>query len=196
MEPNLSTFIVEGHFDYRPWPEIRHTALVLRKLARKHRQGSRHTAVVLTAFSVEGFCQTLGPEVLANIWFRKKKPAEGFGVLTKLKMIGKQCGVHVDYQDFPWIEIKKLFDARDMIAHPKPTRRGVSRVVIAPVDADPRDLFYGVLNEEYEPTHNVEALDKLAEVVDAALLSIWVGAEKPEAAFLIHGGGFWSMSSA
>jgi hypothetical protein len=190
-------FEVSGHFDYRPWPEIRHTAFVLRKLAREYQPGSKHTAlaaVVLTAFSVEGFCQTLGPEVLNDIWLQTRKPAEAFGVLTKLKLIGSKCGIPVDYEKSPWLEIKQLFDARDKIAHPKPARLKVQGKVTAPGDADPRDLFYGVMSAEYEPLHNVEVLDRVAMMIDDALRSIWVAAGKDEAAFLIHGGGFWSAT--
>jgi len=58
---------ISGDHDYRPWPELRHAAASLRKIAAEYKPGSAHTttaALVMMAFSVEAFVQTLGPEVL------------------------------------------------------------------------------------------------------------------------------------
>lgn len=108
---------IKGKSRYLPWPELYHSARSLFAVAREYKPGSAHVvtaAVVLSAFAVEGFCQTLGPQVLRETWDAPKQPSTGQGsevgskkakkfgderlpVCDKLKKIGKACGVSVDY---------------------------------------------------------------------------------------------------
>ncbi len=108
---------LKGRTNYLPWPELYHSARSLFDVAREYKPGSAHVAtaaVVLSAFAVEGFCQTLGPQVLHASWNPPAQPQAGqddgglcikvkkFGderlpVCDKLKKIGKACGVQVDY---------------------------------------------------------------------------------------------------
>lgn len=77
--------------------------------------GSNHTisaALVMTAFSVEAFIQTVGPEVLPDTWIAGDKPVERWRALDKLKAIGKATEIAVDYGSLPWSNIKELFQAR------------------------------------------------------------------------------------
>jgi len=69
----------KGRAPYASWPAMCHAAASLRNTARDHRVGSNHTisaALVMTAFSVEAFIQTIGPEVLPETWDAGDKPVE------------------------------------------------------------------------------------------------------------------------
>jgi hypothetical protein len=189
---------IQGAFPYLPWPEMRHAAWSLRRVAREHPRGSAHTisaAVVMTAFSVEAFCQTLGPMVLASRWTAEKRPAERWPVLKKLKEIGKAVSVSVDYGKEPWKGISELFDARDRLAHAKLDSGETDRVIDVPNGIDPVDHLYQLLDEEFQPLHDLDKLDQLAGQIDDALRPIWVGAGNSEDLFAWKGMRHWNVTA-
>ena len=179
-----------GSAPYLPWPEMRHSAKTLRKIAREFPLGSAHTisaVVVMTAFSVEAFCQTLGPVVLREKWTNGRRPAERWPVLDKLREIGKATGNPVDYGKEPWNRIADLFKARDLLAHAKPDPRKFDREFEVPEGVDPIDAVYASLKIEFQPLHNLQKLDSLAAEIDSALLPIWVAAGNSDYSFTWHG---------
>lgn len=193
----VTRFRIQGEFPYLPWPEIRHAALSLRRVAREQERGSFHTlsaAVVMTAFSVEAFCQTLGPKLLADIW-EGDKPAERWPVLKKLKAIGRATSTVVDYGRPPWNKISELFDARDRLAHAKPESGEVNRIIEVPEGIDPVDHLYGILEREFQPLHDIDKLDELSRQIDDAFLPIWVAAGNTPGSFVWKGLRHWKISA-
>jgi hypothetical protein len=194
----VTRVLAKGLAPYAPWPVMRHAAASLRKTAREHRVGSNHTisaALVMTAFSVEAFIQTVGPEVLPDTWIAGDKPVERWRVLDKLKAIGKATEIAVDYGSLPWSNIKELFQARDRLAHAKPDDREFELIVSVPDGADERDVLTAALEEQFQPLHNLDKLDALAQEIDGALLAVWVAAGHDEFSFTWHGMNSWSLTA-
>ena len=188
----------KGRAPYAPWPAMRHAAASLRKTARDHRVGSNHTisaALVMTAFSVEAFIQTIGPEVLPDTWDAGDKPVERWRVLDKLKAIGNATHIAVDFGASPWSGIKELFHARDRLAHPKPDDREFELMLTIPDGADEREVLAAALEEQFQPLHNLDKLDALAREIDAALLTMWMAAGHDEFSFTWHGMNSWSLTA-
>jgi hypothetical protein len=188
----------KGRAPYAPWPAMRHAAASLRNTARKHPVGSNHTisaALVMTAFSVEAFIQTIGPEVLPDTWDVGEKPVERWRVLDKLKAIGKATGVAVDFGVPPWSGIKELFQARDRLAHAKPDHREFELMLTIPDGADEREVLAAALEEQFQPLHNLDRLDALAQEIDQELLTIWTAAGHDEFSFTWHGMNSWSLTA-
>lgn len=187
---HMTRYRIEGTFPYLPWPEMRHAAWSLRRIAREHPRGSAHTisaAVVMTAFSVEAFCQTVGPQVLVDIWTSGKYPAERWSVLDKLKEIGKRTGSTINYGEAPWSEIKELFKARDRLAHAKPEEGKVDRIIDVPDGIDVVDYYDEIREREFQSLHDVDRLERLAGDIDTALLPIWIAAGNTEGSFIWKG---------
>ena len=191
MLSEKKTAAIIGDHDYRPWPELRHAAASLRKIAAEYEPGSAHTttaALVMMAFSVEAFVQTLGPGVLKEEWTQGKRPAERWPVTQKLKEIGRKLSVRVDYGKCPWKDIKDLLEARDDLAHAKPALREASGTIeVLPGGGVAPDAFRPPLIERYEPFHNLDVLNRLARVIDDALLPLWVAAGNDKRTFTMHG---------
>jgi hypothetical protein len=175
---------------------MRRAAASLRNTARDHRVGSNHTiaaALVMTAFSVVAFIQTIGPEVLPDTWDAGDKPVERWRVLDKLKAIGKAIGIAIDFGASPWSGIKELFQVRDRLAHAKADHREFELVLTIPDEADEREVLAAALEEQFQPLHNLDKLDALAQEIDTALLTIWMVAGHDEFSFTWHGMNPWSL---
>ena len=188
----------QGRAPYAPWPAMRHAAASLRKVAHEHQMGSNHTvsaALVMTAFSVEAFIQSVGPEVLPETWNAGDKPVERWRVLDKLKAIGAATGVAIDFGSSPWSGIKELFQARDRLAHAKPNDREFDFIVTIPDGADEWDVVNAAVEEKFQPLHDLDKLDALAKEIDVALLAIWVAAGHDEFSFTWHGMSYWSLTA-
>jgi hypothetical protein len=183
---------VSNEFDYRPWPEIRHTAAVFRKMASDAPSGGAHllrAALVFTAFSVEAFVQQLGPDVFTTQWpVLERKP-----VLAKLKLIAKQLSIDIDFGRQPWHDIELLFTARDSLAHAKPRKE------LFEIHCPARDLdsllmdLPKIVRERIHPNANLEWLSAISLRIDDALRPVWVAAYKHDHQFLAAGS---TMSSA
>lgn len=183
---------VSNKFDYRPWPELRHTASVLRQLAAEAPKGSAHlvrAALVFTAFSVEGFVQTLGPGVFGEEW----EVFERLPVLKRVKLMGKRLGVEVDFGRQPWQDVKALFEARDSLAHAKP--RQIALDIHCPTnDHDELLMQIGrIMRETAHPKADATWIGGVSQSIDEALQEIWDAAGREPAEFLAFGS---TMSSS
>src|SRR5450830_1050654 len=67
-------------------------------------------SMIMSAFAVESFCNTVGVKVVPN-WNDRNSP------LDKLKIICDSLMVQYDLSQEPWAEIKKLFKFRNLAAH-------------------------------------------------------------------------------
>lgn len=190
---------LQGRSRYLPWPELYHAAKSLYGVAREYPTGSTHVttaAVVLSAFAVEGFCQTVGPVVLADSWLTGEKPDERLRIRDKLKKIGKASGVSVNYGKQPWKSVAELFAARDELAHAKPQLHQVSEIISVPAGDDPRFHLHEALRRKHRPLHDVDKLEALMKDIDAGLREIWTGAGMQPSNMNLMGGSQWSWSLA
>lgn len=173
----MPTYRITGKFDYQAWPEMTHSARMLRSMARDTAQGHTHlvaAAVVMTAFSVEAFALTLGPRVYGQAWTSGDPPAERFKLRTKIKEIAKKFGISVDYGCKPWKDIADLIRARDLMAHPAPRARPINEVVEAADEHLARMMVSEVVDKVHHPMHDIDVLDEAADRVERALVEIWV----------------------
>ena len=192
----------EGEQRYLPFPHIHHAAKSLRRLARTTEVGRYHleaAALVMTAFTVEAFCQTLGPDVLGASWTTspggRKRPIERRSLEDKLKAIGKAVKVPVDFGKKPWSLISDLMSARDELAHGKhlsSERTRFNWTLDVPEDADPYDVLRGHLRNALFPLHQIDRLEEAAKEIDAGLLRLWVAAGNPDYTFDQTGMTSWS----
>lgn len=190
---------LKGRSRYLPWPELHHAARSLFAVAREYPPGSAHVAtaaVVLSAFAVEGFCQTVGPVILADTWLTGEKPDESLGIRAKLKKIGKASGVAVDYGKQPWKGVAELFAARNELAHAKPKLFEVSEMLTLQADEDPRFHLHEALRRKHRPLHDVDRLEALMKEIDAGLREIWAGAAMQPSNMNLMSGSQWSWSIA
>lgn len=193
LSDGLQKVRVSGQYEYRPWPELRHAARVLRFIAKDLPEGSTHVltaAVVLGAFSVEAFIQTMGPKVFGDDWPKYERKA----VMEKLKLVGVKVGVRVDFGKLPWKRIKDLMKARDALAHAKPAVHVANETLILPASADPREALHKMLDAKYKPLHNLEELEKIADMIDCAFTEIWQASGEQSYKMNKFGGSVWSMS--
>lgn len=192
----------EGEQRYLPFPHIHHVAKSLRRSARTTEVGRyslEAAALVMTAFTVEAFCQTLGPDVLGVAWTTspdgKKPPIERRSVKDKLKAIGKAVNEPVDFDQKPWSLISNLMSARDELAHGKhlsSERTRIKWTLDVHDDADPYDVLRGYLRDALFPLHQIDRLEEAAEEIDAGLLRLWVAAGNPDYTFNQTGMTSWS----
>lgn len=196
-------FVGEQH--YLPFPHIHHAAASLRRLARTIEVGRYHiesSALVMTAFSVEAFCQTLGPDVLGEAWTTSsnssKRPIERSSVTDKLKAIGRAVGVPVDFGKEPWSKIVTLMAARDELAHAKhlsSVRTSIDLTLDIPDTADPYDVLKAHLRRKLFPLCDIDTLDTIAGDIDAGLLRLWEAAGKPAHTFDQVGMSSWTAKA-
>jgi hypothetical protein len=181
-EPTSAKVDIGGTESYRPGPDLRNGARVLRELAVSPTiKGSRYLLIgslVFTAFCVEAFCQAYGKQILGEeLWVigdrskKKPKPAERWPVLDKLKAMGRSVDVPVNYGSAPWRDISLIVKARDELAHARPELRSV-RVNGVDNDADYDAVFRAELTKKYEPLLEAERLGLIAGRVDQALKNI------------------------
>ncbi|MCW0447214.1 hypothetical protein [Xanthomonas sacchari] len=193
----MATFRVQGDSDYEAWPETVHAARSMRRIARSTRVGHAHAltaAVVMTAFSIEAFVQTVGPSFYGLAWTAKPRPAERLPIREKLKHIGREVGVPVDYGAQPWKQAADLLSARDALAHPKPESRGAT-IDLQAADADEaiakwRDLTFA----RHNPMHNIDALDRVATDIEGALLAIWTASGRSGDVLTTWGMTMWQVT--
>jgi hypothetical protein len=145
---------------------------------------------------VEGFCQTVGPVILADTWLNGEKPDERLRIRDKLKKIGKASGVAVNYGTHPWKAVAELFAARDELAHAKPKLFQVSEVLMLPADGDPRYHLHEALRRKHQPLHDVDRLEAVMNDIDAGLRRIWEGAAMKPSNMNAMGSSQWSYSLA
>ncbi len=188
-----------GEASYHPWPELNHAARVLRRAAREQGASKLHVvtgAVVLTAFAVEAFCQTLGPDLFPDRWASGAKPLVEKAVLRKLELIGHEVGVDVDYNQEPWIHVSALFEAKRQLLTPSSSPVPLDEDVSVDEDADPRFDVHAAVQRHFRPLHNLVQLEKVAAEVNKGLLNIWDAAGGAEAVLDVLGHTSWAIQSA
>ena len=192
----------KGEQRYLPFPHIHHVAQSLRRSARTTEVGRYHleaAALVMTAFAVEAFCQSLGPDVLGAAWTTspdsKKPPIERWSLKDKLKAIGKAVNEPVDFGQKPWSLISDLMNARDELAHGRhlsSERTTINWTLDVPDGADPYDVLRGHLRDSLFPLHQIDRLEAVTKEIDAGLLRLWVSAGNPDYTFDQTGMTSWS----
>lgn len=153
-------------------------------------------AVVMTAFSVEAFVQTLGPQVYGEDWTRHPRPAERLPVKVKLKCIGKHFGRPVSYGADPWRDLARLMEARDRAAHPRPEEVPVREVVDAEDATVALDQARTSAFIRANPMHDIGALDTAANSIEAGLIEIWVASGGTRHVLKGWRQGVWGVSLA
>lgn len=125
-------------------------------------------SLVLLAFAVEAFVQTVGPAVFATDWLQGRR-YERAGYRETLPKIGQRAGVSVDFTKDPWSSIDRLFKARHGLVHPKPGVREFEKPATYLRNADPRDIAYALAAESWEPLISEVALADLDADVRRAI---------------------------
>ncbi|MFP3745518.1 hypothetical protein SB816_20795 [Achromobacter sp. SIMBA_011] len=196
---DVQRYAIRDDHDYKPIADLRHGARVLLEDARQHPEGSHYkwmSAVVLLASTVEAFCQTLGPEVLKEMWDTGRNPIEKkAGPLKKLELIAKRAKVFKGHEDPRWQLLSEVFDARNGFAHPKPaTMRSVCIVECRYDELNLRSAE-AIRNFRF-PLLNPTRLDEVAAAVDAVLLEIWLALGKRQHDLYMQGIsiGSWSLA--
>ena len=72
-------------------------------------------AVLLAAFAIESFANTIAERVLASWPEVERKPC-----IVKLSLLAHQLNVSFCMSEKPWSEAKSLFDLRNDLVHAKP----------------------------------------------------------------------------
>jgi len=194
----------EGEQSYLPFPHIHHAAKTLRKLASTTEMGRYHlesAALVMTAFAIEAFCQTLGPEVFGEKWANPpdgSRPMERCSVKAKLKAIGKAVNVPVSFGLNPWLLIAELMRVRDDLAHGKPLppeRTKIDVTLNVPDGIDPYDVVHTHMRDLMFPMHRIDRLEAAAEEIDKGLRRLWVVAGNPDYMFARSSISSWSATA-
>lgn len=169
------TFGITIEKDFRPFPVFWHASECLREIRESGGKGSYWAglaALITLAFAIEGFCQTEGPKVFGDDWLSGRE-IERKSVADKFKLLGKAVGVGVNYGKLPWRDVKRVLDARNSLAHPRPAKRSSSGEVMVGPDEHPMDAAGHLVMEAWEPLLQLETAQKIASSVDAAIKEIW-----------------------
>lgn len=129
---SVPKFYIKVQSDYRPVPEMLHGASSLLRLAIDEPLGSHWKlmgALLLLSGAVEGFCNTVGPDLFGSAWDGGKRPMERRGPVEKLRAIARHVKVPFSVGRPPWKEMKDLVDTRNGLMHPRPRFRTVEDVV-------------------------------------------------------------------
>ena len=77
---------------------------------------------------------------------------------------------------------------RDDLAHAKPALRKASGTTeVLPGGAVAPDALRPLIVEKYQPFHDLDVLNRLAQLIDEALLPLWVAAGNDKLTFTMHG---------
>ncbi|MEW9571327.1 hypothetical protein ABQJ54_06165 [Rhodanobacter sp. Si-c] len=194
----------KGEQPYLPFPHIHHAAKTLRKLAGTTEMGRYHlesAALVMTAFAIEAFCQTLGPEVFGEKWTNPPdggRAMERCSVKAKLKAIGETVNVPVSFGLRPWSLIAELMQARDDLAHGKPLPPELTKIDVTldvPDGIDPYDLVRAHMRNLMFPMHRIDRLETAADEIDTGLRRLWVAAGNPDYTFAQGSMSSWSATA-
>lgn len=169
LKPKRATFRVRH--EYRPVAELLHGSWSLRDSARRDPIGAHWKcmgSLVLLAFSLEAFCQRVGPDLFKADWLKGKK-VEGLGLKRKLTAIGENVGVDVDFNVAPWQGIARLYAARSGLAHAKTGIRELVDTMNYASDVDPHEVAKALAAAQWEPLINEDALDEVDQDVRSGL---------------------------
>lgn len=198
MASTKKAYAISATRNYRPFGMLMHAARSLGEIGRSETKGSGWANVgglVLLAFGIEAFCQEHGPKLFAEKWLGEKG-VERKPIHEKLKLIGKELGVVVDYGEHPWSDVGDLMRVRDSLAHPKPSE-DQKTVELLLTDEEQSGLYgTNIIRQPWEIMSEPTRAAKVELNVRAALevLLVALGTNKWEMEFM--GSGGYSMSLA
>ncbi|MEO7641009.1 MAG: hypothetical protein ABIU07_06325 [Ramlibacter sp.] len=166
---------IEIEREYLPMPELWHASRSIFEAAEVGAPGYGHlllASMTLLAFTVEAFVQTYGPKTFASDEWTGSKGIERKPVRDKLKQIAKRHGVVIDYGKQPWVDIAKLLNARDAIAHPRPALISHSGPISIGEFDHPQAAAESMVTLEWEELLGIERLQKTFDSVETALETI------------------------
>jgi len=167
-------FEVRREFDYRPAPVLLHGSQSLLARSQVEPIGAlwkRMGALLLAAFTVEGFINTVGPVLFKDRW----TDSDGVRGLEwkswdfKLKQIAKVSGASIDFGQRPWSSVQEVFKARDHLAHPKPRKEYLAPIVVTCYEDEVDALVEELAMTKFDRLLQAEALGQAIADIEAAL---------------------------
>ncbi len=185
----MPTFHIGIETTYRPVPEMLLGAESLIKLADDP-AGSRWKlmgALLLLAGAIEGFCNTVGPELFGRDWddpggkrFERKSPIE------KLREIARKAGVPFDLSVEPWKSIGDLVETRHFLMHPRPYSESIDATVTCR-EEDLNAEADRVAATKWSPLLNLDTAEKTKDAVVEGLTRLWTGLGHDPHQMRLHG---------
>lgn len=134
--PKATQLVIRKQRNCAPHSDLLYGAKALLKLSEdddSNRNYLRMAAILLCAFSFEGYLNSLGRKLMPR-WesFERK-----YSWNDKAKLIAETLGAPIDAGKEPFQTIKQIFQFRDKVAHPKP--ENIEREL--PVPKSPSDFF-------------------------------------------------------
>jgi len=128
-------------------------------------------ALLLAAFTVEGFINTAGPFLFEDRWNcgEVKRRLERKSWSCKLKLIAKGSGASIDFGERPWSSVKRVFEARDHLAHPKPRNDHLPPTVVECQEDEVDALVDELTMTTFDRLLRAEDLEFVVADIEAAL---------------------------
>lgn len=167
-------FEVQREFDYRPVPVLLHGSQSLLARSREEPIGAlwkRMGALLLAAFTVEGFINTVGPMLFKDRW-KDSDRARGLEWKSwdfKLKQIAKVGGISINFGERPWSSIQDVFKARDHLAHPKPRKDYLAPSVVTCYEDEVDSLVEELAMTKFDRLLQEDTLGQAIADIEAAL---------------------------
>lgn len=181
-------FEVQREFEYRPAPVLLHGSQSLLARSREEPIDSlwkRMGALLLAAFTVEGFINTVGPMLFKDQWNGSDgtRGLERQSWDSKLKLIAKASGTSINFAERPWASIQDVFKARDHLAHPKPRKDYLPPTVVNCYEDEVDALVDELTMTKFDRLLREEALGQAIADIEVALkqLSFYVYGSEWEA---------------
>ncbi|MFM0689283.1 hypothetical protein PQQ77_25135 [Paraburkholderia strydomiana] len=121
-EPPKKRVRVKRERDISTYAELWHGAKILQEKAESDPRGSHYlfmSALVLYAFTIEAYCNAVGPELFGEQWASENEAIERRPPLEKLEAIAERVGIPIDRGRRPWQTFCVLFKLRNDLAHGK-----------------------------------------------------------------------------
>jgi hypothetical protein len=194
----MPTYQVDVKEDYRPAPVLLHGAQSLLKLAALEPRGSHWKimgALLLLSAAIEGFCNTVGPDMFGDAWEKKKPRMEKWGPVKKLRAIAKHVGMPFHAGRYPWKAMCDLVETRHGLMHPRPKQRHTTARVRCKA-ADYEQHIERVHAQAWAPLLIEPKAHHTMDEVIRGLEQLWVAAGLPRHAMRMHGFRVWGVSAA
>lgn len=161
-------FAVSIERDHKPAPLLWHAAGSLQRIAAREETGSAWVGLgglVLAAFSIEAYCQQVGPDLFGTEWAQVERES----VKEKLRAIAARMGVRVNYGKQPWRDVAVLLGERNKLAHARPATLSGSGVIALKPDEHAADLAHSLVQLDWERLSKPDRLRELMGNCAAAL---------------------------
>lgn len=191
MPEQRRNFVVTATRDYQPFPELWHGHLTLLKLAKNHPPGSHWKcmgSLLLLAFAIEGYANTAGEALFGESWRTGPNALDRKSWSDKLQAVGEMVGVHIDYGRQPWQTIRELFNARDRLAHPRPENVVAQARRFYCYEDELNDRIDKLTLQHWEKLIDVDELERVSNVVLAAMEQLHTARGLPAIDLRVHGG--------